>query len=271
MKRYIVIILFCIGIGSLCAQHHVGLSLSPAMTWQLDSISTTRSLPGVGGAIGMVYQYQYESLLLQTGMEVGLTTMRQGVDSILIGTDTLCRNRVDGMRILELSIPIMLGVQTQHFYALGGVKAVLIPNVSTTQRATIAIRNADDRYFEDYNQAFLDDHDIISHGQMTIRPDLRACVELGGRWSMRRYYGSNEVIPILQLGVYAEYGLLNAAPKSYTSLDNNGDASVEIDIDHIYVPRIGAEKRLHVNHLHAGIRLTVLFNISPNDCHCEWY
>jgi hypothetical protein len=88
---------------------------------------------------------------------------------------------------------------------------------------------------------------------------------------MRRYYGSNEVIPILQLGVYAEYGLLNAAPKSYTSLDNNGNASVEIDIDHIYVPQIGAEKRLHVNHLHAGIRLTVLFDISPNDCNCEWY
>ena len=163
MKRYIVIILFCIGIGSLCAQHHVGVSLSPSMAWQLDSMSTTRSLPSVGGAIGMVYQYQYESLVLQTGMEVGLTTMRQGVDSMLMAADTLCRNRVDAMRMMEISIPMMLGFQTQHFYALGGVKAVLVPNVSTTQRATIAIRNAGDRYYEDYHHAFLEPIPQILH------------------------------------------------------------------------------------------------------------
>ena len=271
MKRYIVIILLVLGIGSLYAQHRVGVSLSPAMTWQLDSLPATRSLPGVGGAIGMVYQYQYQSLLLQTGMEFGVANMRQGVDSMLLGTDTLCRNRVDAMRMMEFSIPIMLGLQNHHFYALGGIKAVLIPNVSTTQRATIAIRNSDDRYYEDYNQAFLDDHDIISHGQMTINPDVRACVEVGARWSVGRYHRSRQTSPIMQLGVYAEYGLLNAAPKSYTSSNNDGNASVEIDIDHIYVPQIGAENKLQVNHLHAGIRLTVLFDISPNDCNCEWY
>ena len=34
--------------------------------------------------------------------------------------------------MMEFSIPIMLGVQTHHFYALGGVKAIFSPNVSTT-------------------------------------------------------------------------------------------------------------------------------------------
>ena len=72
----------------------------------------------------------------------------------------------------------------------------------------------------------------------------------------------------MQLGVYAEYGLLNAAPKSYTSSNYDGNASVKIHIDHSYVPLIGANI-LQVNHLHAGIRLTVLFDISPNDCNCE--
>lgn len=84
------------------------------------------------------------------------------------------------------------------------------------------------------------------------------------------------VIIILVLGIGSlraqhRVGVSLSPAKSYTSSNNDGNASVKIHVDHSYVPLIGADNKLQMNHLHAGIRLTVLFDISPNDCNCEWY
>lgn len=264
MRRLIIILLLSLGCCTY-AQHRVGVSLSPAMTWQLDSMSSTHSIPGASGGIGFAYQYQWEPLVLRTGFELGFAAMRQGVDSVLFSPDTLCHNRVDAMRMIEFAIPVMVGVQWQHFYALAGVRAIVAPDVSTVQRATIAIREQSDKYHDDYNRAFMYDHDIDSRGIMTVNPDIRACVELGGQWSMNRYFSASNTSPILQLGVFAEYGLLNACPKTYSSKAN--DASVKMDIKHSYHNMQG----MKVTNLRAGIRLTLLFDASPNDCNCEWY
>lgn len=270
MKHYIITILLILTCSAY-AQHRMGVAVAPSMTWQLDSLPHTHSVPGVGGELGLVYQYQYQAFLLQTGIDLSFANMRQAIDSTIIHTDTICRNRVDQMRMMQLSLPLMIGAQAHHFYALVGAKFVLHPHVATYQSASIAIRNGGDRYYDDYNQVFMDEQNITSRGKMTINPDLRACIELGTRWSIAKYYQPDHIAPLIQVGIFAEYGLLNPSPTKYISSPEDGHASADINIHHCYVPLIDANNKFHINHLQAGIRLTLLFNASSDDCHCEWY
>ena len=266
MRRYITILLLALSCY-VHAQHRMGVAVAPSMTWQLDSLPHTRSVPGVGGELGLVYQYQYQAFLLQTGIDLSFANMRQAIDSTIIHTDTICRNRVDQMRMMQLSLPLMIGAQAHHFYALAGAKLVLHPHVATYQSASIAVREGGDRYYDDYNQLFMDAHSISNRGKMTLQPDIRACLEIGTRFPIRRYYNPQQIPPIIQIGVFAEYGLLHTTPDTYTSMDNNGHATAKYDIDHIYAP-LTDDPAFQLHHLHAGIRVTLLFNILSNHCNC---
>ena len=260
MKRYLILIFILLGGHNLYAQHRLGILLSPTMTWQIDTLSTTLSIPSGGGFAGMTYQYQYQAFILQTGLDIGIANMRQKIDTLQLSSDTICYNRTDDMRRMEFTIPIMLGVGIQHFYLLGGVKAIFTPQITTTQRATIAIQHGDDRYYDDYNQMFMDAHTVVSQGKMHILPNLHATLELGARWRTDRY---NRKSPIFQMGLFVDYSLLHVMPKGYSIIDNNSSSSVLTDIEHTYVPMMHTEGGLPVNHLYAGIRLSLLFDISP--------
>lgn len=267
MRKVVVILLVVCCYVATYAEHLVGVSLSPTATWQFDTLSNTRSVPGIAGDIGFAYQYQHRALLLQTGVNIGMTTMRQKVDSMYIGQDTLLHNRVDDMQTFELNIPLMIGAKIDHFYALVGIKAVFASKATTTQRGTIAIREGSDRYYEDYNKVFMDAHEVRSKGRMDINPDLRACVEIGTQWQVRNYYRTSNFNPILQIGLFAEYNILNYHPTSYTKLHTANSA--HIALQHIYAAHIADGTKL--NNLHAGIRVTLLFDITVDDCHCFEY
>ena len=117
MKRFLIAILLALAC-CIHAQHRMGVSLAPAMSLQFDNLSNSHSLPGVGGALGVTYQYKYRLLLAQTGVELSYTTMRQRIDDSLIGENQLCRDCLDAMRMMGLAVPIMAGVHVNTFYAL---------------------------------------------------------------------------------------------------------------------------------------------------------
>ena len=168
MRKVIIILLIFLCSAASRAEHLVGIALAPAATWQLDTLSYTRSLPGIAGEIGLAYQFQYHAFLLQTGAYFGITTLRQGVDSMYIGQNSILRNRVDRMLAWDASIPLMIGFQIgrksqnqqalqtftilkQSYYATAGVKLTITSNATTSQRGTMAVREEDDRYYEDYH------------------------------------------------------------------------------------------------------------------------
>ena len=265
MRKIIIIILLVITSSASYAEHFVGIAVSPAATWQLDTLSSTRSLPGIAANLGFVYQYQHKALMLQTGINLGFTTMRQDLDSMYIGQNTLLRNRVDDIHSLDLSLPLMMGFQQNHFYAIAGVRLAIASNATTSQRGSIAVRQEDDRFHEDYNKAFLDTSTFHSKGKITISPDLRACLEIGTQLHVYKYHRVGDYNPILQIGLFAEYSVLYNHPTNYT--ETNTANHTDIAPQHIYAQYINQD--LKINHLHAGIRLRLLFDITNDDCHCE--
>lgn len=267
MRKVIIILLLVICSITTYAEHIVGVSISPAATWQLDSLPNTHSLPSIAGDVGFVYQYQYRALLLQTGINIGMVTMRQGIDSLQLEQNQILHKHVDGMQAFELGLPLMIGAKVRHVYALAGIKMNFTSEASTSQRGTIAIREEDNRYHDDYNNVFLDTRNIHSRGRMSITPDLRACLEIGTQVKTSRYHRIGDVNPILQIGLFAEYSIINNHPTSYTEISTANQT--DIALKHVYALYIN--DNLKIQNLHAGIRLTVLFDISPNDCNCEWY
>ena len=266
MRKVIIILLLVICSATTYAEHIVGVSISPAATWQLDSLPNTHSLPSIAGDVGFVYQYQYRALLLQTGINIGMVTMRQGIDSILLDQNQILRNHVDGMQAFELGLPLMIGAKVRHVYALAGIKMNFTSEATTSQRGTIAIREEDNRYHDDYNNVFLDTRNIHSRGRMSITPDLRACLEIGAQLKTSRYHRIGGVNPILQIGLFAEYSIINNHPTSYTEIGTANQTDVALK--YVYAPYIN--DNLKIQNLHAGIRLTLLFDIT-NYCNCEEY
>ena len=266
MRKIAIIILLVITSLACYAEHMVGITASPAATWQLDTLDHTHSLPGIAGDVGFTYQYQYKKLLLQTGINIGITTMRQGVDSMYLEQNTILRNRVDGMQAFELGLPLMIGARVRRGYAMAGIKMNFTSEATTSQRGSIAIREEDDRYHDDYNNVFLDTRDVHTKGRMSISPDLRACLEIGTQVKTSRYHRVGGINPILQIGLFAEYSVINNHPTSYTDMSTANHT--DIALQHIYAPYIN--QKLNINNLHAGIRVTLLFDIT-NYCNCEEY
>ena len=283
MRKVIIILLIFLCSAASRAEHLVGIALAPAATWQLDTLSHTRSLPGIAGEIGLAYQFQYHAFLLQTGAYFGITTLRQGVDSMYIGENSILRNRVDRMLAWDASIPLMIGFQIdgksqnqqaiqtftilkQSYYATAGVKLTITSNATTSQRGTMAVREEDDRYYEDYHHAFLDAHTIHTKGGMSISPDLRACMEIGTQIKVSHYDKVGGVNPTLQIGLFAEYSVIGSHPTNYT--DQHTASHADVALQHVYAPYIN--QKFNINHLYAGIRVKWLLEIHRNMFHWSY-
>lgn len=267
MRKHIIIILLLFAIGT-SAQHRVGLSFAPSMTFQFDTLFNTHSLPGAGIELGVRYQYQYDWLLLQTGLDFSYSALRQSVDNAWITDNELVRNRVDAMQMLQFAIPAMIGIKTQHVYALAGVKAIFSPNVSTRQRATIAGEMNNDQFYDDTNQLLGKQQAISSRGSMIIPANMRICLEVGKQFRLWKY--RYEFPPILQLGAFTEYDVPGVHLSQYTLLSNTGNQTFMVDLDHIYAPTAGQKKTICHN-LYVGVRATLLFDVSSGACRCTNY
>ena len=88
MKKILVtvfVFLFSSSMG--WAQHCFGVSIDGAVTWQFDNLSFTEKGMGVGPSIGVVYQYQNNKLLLQTGLSASESFMQ------VVGGDCIFASR----------------------------------------------------------------------------------------------------------------------------------------------------------------------------------
>lgn len=268
MRKVIIILLLAMASLASRAEHYVGIALSPAATWQLDTLLDTHSLPGMAIDVGVVYHYQFQSLLLKTGFDMAWCTMRQGLDTMLWGqTQNIIHSRVDAMRHYEISIPLMIGAKVHDWYAMGGVKLAFSSTSQTEQRAIYAILQTDDRYYDDFNEVYKNELVIRSKGSIELNPDLRVRMELGKQFKLVEHQRIINRNPVLHVGLFAEYSVLGHPLKQYIGKDNVNTSG--ITLDHIYSQYIGQDPK--INHLYAGIRVTLLFDVGINDCRCEEY
>ncbi len=279
---------------SLQAQHYVGFSVAGDMPFVLDKLSLTRPVISGGGEAGAVYQYQYKHLLLQTGLQLGLQVPKVAVDDEQLEarmTDTRgvrfvylgsLRSRQDASVQLGAGVPLMIGYGGQYFYALAGARYYQILTANTTQKAQLrTVGDYEGRYYDLFenmpNHGYHDFQPVESKGRMSYRYDIQVLVEIGGRIRLggKRMSSRTTDKSILQVGVWASYGVMDIQPKqNVQSLERlsvpDYTEYMQVDMTYVYKSKEGVNASIHA--LNAGLKATLLFSVGGgsgnNGCHC---
>lgn len=278
MKRLYIILIFSVLVLAVNAQHYFGVSLGGLTTYQVDNVDNTTSRLGGGGEIGGIYQLQRNNFLFQTGLGLNYSVSILGVDSMPLSANMIdtegatftykgiVYDRVDRANVTELFVPLMLGFNVSSFYALVGAKFVY-PLMATTRQTALLTT------YGDYNGMFYEDFfDMPQHGYANGQPaktigqadfsyDVRACVELGGRWPLSGALGKKTLSTQLEVGLFAEYGVLNTLKNGDNNLvDVDYTKYMSVKMNHIYTTL--SSSSASVNNLRIGLRASLLFPVA---------
>ena len=293
MKRIALVIVLTIGwlFSAVQAQHFVGAMVDGAAAWHFDreeNAELTTPKLGGGASVGGVYQYQYDKFLVQTGLGASQVWLRQGLDTLPIEramNDTegfpftyhgSLTNRIDQVMVTELMVPVMLGTKIRSFHVLVGAKfAATILGFTSQTAALTTWGNYGDRYYGPLEHmpqhGFYDGKEVASQDTMSFRPDVRLCAELGWSWALTKEPVKIGA-PILQVGAFVEYGILNPLKRLYnTSLlsEDFYNPYMDVKMNHVYTT-MNREQTV-INNLRVGLRVAVLFPVAEGRnpfCRC---
>ena len=313
--------LFTFHFSPSSAQHYVGPALSGGLVQTLDDLPQTQSRLSGGGELGVAYQYQHGHLLLHMGLNYTLQCPVQSVDSqwlnksmidtrgVAVTYRGLLDNRSDQLFLHQLSIPFMVGGSWSGFYLLAGLKFSVA--LAAQARETAALRTAGDyngRYYEWFedmpNHGYHDFEPVRSSQNLMLnRFDLRLAAELGYTFRLNiqpthynprlNPHSAFAPAPLLRLGLFAEYGMINmlssaAASSGLSSAAASSGLSsaaafsglpprttadwsqyLSVSLTHIYASDEAAKAR--ANMFFFGVRLTLLFPVatSPDQYKCR--
>lgn len=293
MKRIALVIVLTIGwlFSAVQAQHFVGAMVDGAAAWHLDreeNAELTTPKLGGGASVGGVYQYQYDKFLVQTGLGASQVWLRQGLDTLPIERDMndtegfpftyhgSLTNRIDQVMVTELMVPVMLGTKIRSFHVLVGAKfAATILGFTSQTAALTTWGDYGDRYYGPLEHmpqhGFYDGKEVASQDTMSFRPDVRLCAELGWSWALTKEPVKIGA-PILQVGAFVEYGILNPLKRMYnTSLlsEDFYNPYMDVKMNHVYTT-MNREQTV-INNLRVGLRVAVLFPVAEGRnpfCRC---
>lgn len=293
MKRIALVIVLTIGwlFSAVQAQHFVGAMVDGAAAWHFDreeNAELTTPKLGGGASVGGVYQYQYDKFLVQMGLGASQVWLRQGLDTLPIERampDTegfpftyygRLTNRIDQVMVTELMVPVMLGTKIRSFHVLVGAKFAATILGFTSQKAELTTwGDYGDRYYGPLEHmpqhGFYDGKEVASQDTMSFRPDVRLCAELGWSWALTKEPVKIGA-PILQVGAFVEYGILNPLKRmNNTSLlsEDFYNPYMDVKMNHVYTT-MNREQTV-INNLRVGLRVAVLFPVAEGRnpfCRC---
>lgn len=291
MKRVIFLVILMIGLACsmLQAQHYVGAMVDGAAAWQLDKEDITIPQLGAGTSVGGVYQLQYDKFLLQTGLGFSQVWLSQRLDSLpdIVRTMTATagypftyygqlKNRVDNVMTTELMVPFMLGTKIRSFHLLVGAKFSATILGFTSQKAALTTwGDYGDRYYGPLEHmpqhGFYDGKEVATKDTMSFRPDVRLCAEFGWSWALTKEPVKIGA-PILQVGAFVEYGILN--PLAYMNnvkrlTEERFTPFMDVEMNHVYTTL--NRDQTNINNLRVGVRAAVLFPVAKGKnpfCRC---
>ena len=260
--------------------HSFGLSLNTGYSTFLSKSSGLQSRPG-GYSFGghFVYEYQNGYLLVQTGVGAAWQKVT------LRGNDyTMTKNNISdswGMPIKTLNyrftnrrevltnayvqVPVLVGGTYAGFYGLAGVKLNVALAGSSQVKTTATTTAFYDRYIGEWgemdNHGYRKDVDLSeSGGRVPFKIDLMVSAEAGYEWVMKETWR-------LRVAAFAEVGVVNINPKGNNSAVYVPEATKFDFATFRLHPSFGAQdfSASSVHNLFAGIRLTFLYTLIPED------
>ena len=271
------------------AQNYLGASLGGNFVQTLDKLDMTHAKLSGGGELGLVYEWQREYVLFRTGIGYSLQCPSLSVDAQRLEQpmmDTrgmaflyrgLLDHRTDRLTLHQLTVPLMVGGEWHGVYALAGLKMSLSLVASARSNAELAtLGDYLGRYYADLehmpNHGYHDFEPVESRSSVALRRlDLRFAAEAGYTLRLKPYNGLRPS-PLLRLGVFAEYGLLNMhrTDNDRPCTDPDWSAYLHVKMTPVYGAQESNNSRAHL--LLYGLRFTILFPVSSSrknhSCRC---
>lgn len=290
MKRAFSIGLMCFMVLLCSAQHYMGVGIAADVPLSLNNLLFAHPTIGMGGEFSGVYVLKYRHFMLQTGVDIGAQLPRLRLEDQMLeqpmidtrGVPFIYRgslvSRVDESRQFGVGIPLMMGFANDFMYVIAGARFYQI--VSAQYYTTAKLQTVGDyegRYydfFEDMpNHGYHDYEPVSSNGSMKYRYDVQVCAEIGGRIPLHVGYSSHR--PMLHVGVWAAYGLLDSNANSEATLrltEPDYTQFMQVNMTHPYCSVDGSGADVH--NLCVGIKASVLFGLSgeikrKHACRCS--
>lgn len=253
--------------------HWIGVAPTAFTTLQLDDSPMTSSKLGAGAGIGMSYALQMKNFVFELGAEATYNYHLVGLDDVYLtyqmidtkGTpfqyNGAIKKRRDVSHTMAIRMPVMVGVEFKYIYLLAGAKIHVNVAGSNHSIARLTTSGKYDMFYGEItnvpSHGFVDNQRIQDESDFTYGIDVRPTIELGtvinkGRYDYRyknKYH----------LGIFAEYGVLNAIPSDRTAELIIPDVSqyLQVDMNHVYTtPNVS---KLH--HFQLGVRFKTYFRI----------
>ena len=294
--RWLVLLsLFTFHLSPSHAQHYVGASLAGSIPLLTDNIATTHAKPSYGGELGAVYEYHSGHLFVRTGVQYALacpamTADDRDLEQAMIDTRGVpfiyrgqVTDRTDRITAGQLGVPLYIGGIWRGWYGMAGLKLTVSLHAKANMKAGLqTLGDYMGRYYDPLehmpNHGYHDVETVTSSSSFTFRQiDVRIGGEIGYTFVLPSLTHSSvhPFNPLLRLGAFAEYGLLNACNDA---VKQGAPASVEPDYSHymsvtMYPVHASSDAAKSAAHwLVFGIRLTVLYPVSFSGTHpCNCY
>lgn len=280
--------------------HMIGLSVEGAWSSMVTNMPLVQLTPGGGSAgLHLLYEFQFNGLLVQTGLGVGFQRVYNTIGDTAIyhpdilytwsgSTPTLITlkhqfaERQDMAQQAYGQLPLYIG----HYffgargigYFLAGVHAQYAFWGTTKQTLTGSTSGKFEKYIGVWqqmdNHGFRQDVPIERTGkQLQLKVDVLAHAELGyeynTRQSSKRYRRrpSDRMDGRLRVSGFAEFGILNICPNTQGVFYGTPEETIfdfpTYQMDHVFSTQDAA--KFWVRNLNAGIRVSFLFGFQPKE------
>ncbi len=285
------------GIAAEFTQHEWQDKKWQEYTPDVYSQSLQGSVGGVG-ALGVGYRYAHNGFLLDMGVGVAYTYLKNGLrdstsavtlgtyeknPNIVFGIEEDYTERYDYARRLSVQVPIMVGGEWQCWYALGGVKVNIGVDYRLEEERRVTPYMTGDMWwakdpvtgvpntdFSPENRISVGDGrqqlstgvpDKIEYSNVDPTFDVRLCAEFGYRLNYRntaRGYHGNERRMDYYIGAFVECGVVSKSGLAPQIADEN-NKTVKIR---------GGNLSTYLP-FEFGVRLTAVWEIKKKpECHC---